>query len=228
DVRQRPSRNQRDGTWIGDQGRRDPVDRVRGLGGSGWRRQVWPVEPGFAVHMRGDVALADQGARRAGGDRDLAVADMVKDADRVCRRLVERLVAGDRGHAEQRYLGAGERQQERDRIVVARVAVEDDVRHGAMMASTSAAVGSEGCAPGREAASAPAAQAHPSASERSLPCSSATTSAAQNASPAAVPSTALMRGGRARATSRPPSSSTAPSAPKVNATSPAQGPTSSY
>ena len=61
------------------------------------------------------------------------------------------------------------------------------------IASTSAAVGSDGCAPGREAAIAPAAQARRSASSRSLPSSIETTRHAVNASPAAVPSTACTR-----------------------------------
>ena len=59
------------------------------------------------------------------------------------------------------------------------------------ISSTSAAVGSDGWAPAREAAIAPAAQARRSASSRSRSSSSETTRHAVNASPAAVPSTAL-------------------------------------
>ena len=67
--------------------------------------------------------------------------------------------------AEELHLGAREREQERDRVVVSRVAVEDDRDcHVASMASISAAVGRDGCAPKREAASAPAAHARRSAS----------------------------------------------------------------
>ena len=100
--------------------------------------------------------------------------------------------------------------------------------HPLSSASTSAAVGSDGWAPGREAASAPAAHARASAAPRSRPSSSETTSAAQKASPAAVPSTAVTDGGRARATSLPFSSSTAPSAPSVSATSEPPGSIRSY
>jgi hypothetical protein len=74
------------------------------------------------------------GARRARGDRHVGPADVVKDADRVRGRLLERLVAGNGGHAEQPDLGAGERQQQRDRVVVAGVAVEDDVGHALRIA----------------------------------------------------------------------------------------------
>src|SRR5262249_55064025 len=117
-------------------------------------------------------------------------------------------------------LGRGKREQDRDRVVVAWVAVEDDRRaHRASIASSSSVVGSEGCAPAFEAASAPAAQARTSASSRDRPSSSDTTRQAANASPAAVPSIASTRGGRARATSSPFSNSAAPSAPYVTATS---------
>src|SRR3989454_3673991 len=57
--------------------------------------------------------------------------------------------------------------------------------HARSIASTSAAVGSEGCAPNVAAASAPAAQARRSASSASRPSSSETTRQAVNASPAA-------------------------------------------
>ena len=86
------------------------------------------------------------------------------------------------------------------------------------IASTSAAVGSDGCAPNREAASAPAAQARSSASAGSRPSRSDTSRQAVNASPAPVPSTTSTSGGDARAISSPSSSRYAPSAPSVTAT----------
>ena len=154
-------------------------------------------------------------------------SDEVEHAQRVRGRLLERLVAVHRRDAEQLELGAREREQERDRVVVPRVAVEDDRGSArpvmpASIASTSAAVGSDGWAPRRDAASAPAAQARRSASSRSRPSSSETSRQAVNASPAAVPSTASTGGGAARATSSPSSSRTAPSAPSVSATRPSR------
>ena len=85
------------------------------------------------------------------------------------------------------------------------------------ISSTSAAVGSDGWAPAREAAIAPAAQARRNASSRSRSSSSETTRHAVNESPAAVPSTAWTRGASARATSSPSSIRTAPAAPSVSA-----------
>ena len=81
------------------------------------------------------MPLADQRARGAGRDRDVVAADVVEHADRVRRRLLQRLVAGHGGDAEQPDLGAGEREQDRDRVVVAGVAVEDDVGHAVRIAS---------------------------------------------------------------------------------------------
>ncbi len=73
-----------------------------------------------------------------------------------------------------------------------------------MSASTSARVGSAGCAPGLVAASAPAVTARRSAAAGSWPSASATTSAPTNASPAPVVSTGATAGGLARAISAPP------------------------
>ena len=110
------------------------------------RRQVRPVEPALAVHLRRDRRLAHQRPRRAGGDREIGAANVVEHADRVRGRLLERLVAAHRGHAEQLDLGACQREQHRDRVVVTGVAVEHDRgrAHAASTPSTSAAVGSDG------------------------------------------------------------------------------------
>ena len=88
------------------------------------------------MHLRGDVTLADQRPVGAGGDGDVEAVRVIEDADRVRGRLLERLIARHGGHAEQSQLGAGECEQQRDRVVVARVAVEDDVGHGGAHRST--------------------------------------------------------------------------------------------
>ena len=166
------------------------VDRVLLLGRARGRRQVGAVEPGLAVHVRRDVALAQERLVGAGVDRDVGAARELEHAQRVGGRLVERLVARDGRHADELELGRGDGQQEGDRVVVTGIAVEDDRRrsHAASIASTSRAPGREGCAPSRDAASAPAAHARASASSRGRPSSSETTRHAANASPAAVPS----------------------------------------
>ena len=137
--------------------------------------------------------------RRVGsdGDRDVAAARDFERDERVAGRLVERLVARHGRDADQLDLRRGEREQDRDRVVVTGVAVDDDLR-AHRSASTSSAVGSEVWAPKRDAASAPAAHARRRASSRERPSSSDTTRQAVNASPAAVPSTTSTAGGSAR------------------------------
>ena len=148
---------------------------------------------------------ATNGSRTSGRSAPAATgtsraADELEHAERVRRRLLERLVAGDRRHAEQLDLRAREREQQRDRVVVARVAVEED--RVVMQYRVYLVRGRQRrLRAGREAAIAPAAQARASASSRRRPSSSETTRHAVNASPAAVPSTASTRGAAARATS---------------------------
>src|ERR671920_1921794 len=93
---------------------------------------------------------------RAGGDGDVGAVDELEHAQRVRGRLLERLIAGDRRDAEELELGRRECEQQRDRVVVTGVAVEQDLgrAHARSIASTSSPVGREGCAPKREAASA--------------------------------------------------------------------------
>ena len=96
------------------------------------------------MDVGGHVGLADERPPRAGRDGDVG-ADELEDADRVRGRLLHRLVPGHGRHAEELELGAGECQQQRDRVVVPWVAVEEDRRaHGLRISSISAAAGSEG------------------------------------------------------------------------------------
>ena len=167
------------------------LDRVHRLGGARGRGQVGAVEPRLAVDVRCDVARAHERRVCARVHRHVAPPRQLEHAQGVRGRLVERLVARHGRHADELDLRRGEREQDRDRVVVAGIAVEDDRRrcHAPSIASTSADVGSDGCAPSREAATAPAAHARASASSRGRPSSSDTTRQAANASPAAVPST---------------------------------------
>jgi enoyl-CoA hydratase/carnithine racemase len=78
------------------------------------------------VDVPRDAELAQErpvGSRR---HRDVAAACDLEHAERVRGRLVERLVAGHGRHAEELDLRAREREQDRDRVVVPGVAVEDD------------------------------------------------------------------------------------------------------
>src|SRR4051794_3189689 len=217
-IGQRPHGDEDDAVALLE-GRSDEVDRVP-CGGPDLRgRQVGPVEAGLAVDMGCRPLLTDERPVAADVHRDVGAVDVLEDLERVGGRLLEGLVARDRGDTEHLHLGRGEREQERDGVVVAGIGVEDDGRsHQPLsISSISAVVGREGCAPTREAASAPAAQERRRASFRSRPSRSETTMQAVKASPAPVPSTASTFGGAARAISWPSSRSTAPSAPSVSA-----------
>ena len=173
---------------LGDEGDGVLVDGVHGR-----RRQLGPVEAALAVDVRRDRAAAHERPVGARGDRNIAATGELEHLERVRGRLLERLVAGDRRDADELELRRGEREQERDRVVVAGVAVEDDRRRRHMClqpGSSSFAVrkralraergGGEG-AGGAGAGGAPP--------RRSAPSSSETTRHAVNASPAPVPST---------------------------------------
>ena len=213
DVRQRPDGDQRRARGV-------PAEEVDGVlleRRPLRRRQVGAVEPGLTVDVRGDERLADErpvGARR---DRDVVAADEVEDADRVRGRLLERLVAGDGRHAEELHLGAREREEQRDRVVVAGVAVEQDPlsqgrvdlgrrrqrRLGAEPRGRDRARGTR--APQRLVPVPPFEMGDDEAGREGV------------ARRRAVDS--VDRGGSARAISSPRSSSTAPSGPSVSATS---------
>ena len=100
-------------------------------------RQRRPVQPALAVDVRGDDELPLERPVRAGRDRDVGPADELEHPQRVRGRLLQRLVAVRRRHAEELDLGAREREQQRDRVVVPGVAVEDDRRaHGEVYSRT--------------------------------------------------------------------------------------------
>ena len=183
------------------------------------------VEAGLAVDVGGDEELARERAVGAGRHRHVAAADELEHAERVRRRLLERLVAGDRRDAEEVELRAGEREQERDRVVVARVAVEQDRRRIVIRRASICVDLRRGgqrrlrAGAGRRRSPRRAGRGAGALLPRSRPSSSETTRQAVKASPAAVPSTASTGGGAARATSSPSSRRSAPSAPSVSAKS---------
>jgi hypothetical protein len=78
------------------------------------------------VDVLRDEELALERPVGAGRDRDVAATRELEHAERVRRRLLERLVAGDGRDGPQLDLRARQREQDRDRVVVARVAVEED------------------------------------------------------------------------------------------------------
>jgi hypothetical protein len=129
DVRQRPDGDERDrlgrrGRDVGDEPvRRARVERDVGLG------QVVAVERRRAVHVGRRLQRADERALGAGCHRDVADPGQRADAQRVPGDLVELAVAGDGRDRAEVELRARGGEQQRDRVVVAGVAV-DDARPG--------------------------------------------------------------------------------------------------
>ena len=127
DVRERPDRREQDGLVAALEDLGQQVDRVHrhdGRARLGHRRAAEPVG---AVHD-GRVAIASHHERPRGTGRDghvLAPGER-QHAQRVARRRLERQVAGDRREREQLDLRAREREQDRDRVVDAGVAVDDE------------------------------------------------------------------------------------------------------
>ncbi len=105
-------------------------------------RQLGAVEAGLAMHMRRGAKRAAQRRVRSRRDRDVGPAPDLERDERVPGRLVQRLVAGDGRDADQLDFRRGEREEDRNRVVVAGIAVDDDPR-AHRRASTSSAVGSE-------------------------------------------------------------------------------------
>jgi hypothetical protein len=91
-------------------------------------RQVRPVEARVSVNVGRDKRRADERAVGACRNLDVVSADELEDAERIGGRLLQRLVAGDCRHPAHLQLRARKRQEQRDRIVVPRVAVEEDRR----------------------------------------------------------------------------------------------------
>ena len=83
---------------------------VLGDGLDAGRREVDAVEPGLAVGIGCHDERAREGSLRPGGHANVRPARELEDAERIRRRLVERLVSGHRSHAENVELGASERE----------------------------------------------------------------------------------------------------------------------
>ena len=186
-----PGRDQRDRLVRGADRVGDEVDGVPRRPARSSARQRRAVHAALAVDVLGDERLAAERAGGADGDRHVGPADELEQLQRVDRRLLERLVAMDGRDADELDLRAREREQERDRVVVAGVAVEDDLHGASIVVYLAPAVGSDGCAPGpRRGERAGRAGAAQRLVARSRPRAARRARQAVNASPAAVPSTA--------------------------------------
>ena len=142
------------------------------------RRQVGPVEPGLAVHVRRDVALR----ARTGGRRPAYTGMSVRPASSSTRRALAVVLSSvwlPETVVTPTSSTSGEASASRSAIASSWPGSQSRMMGVGVMRrvlpASSAAVGREGCAPRREAASAPAAHARASASPRSRPSSSETT-----------------------------------------------------
>ena len=124
DVRERARRDQRHG--LRRRLERRPQERERTLGPDLGARlgQVRAVEPALAVHVVRDLERPHQRCRRARGHRHVGPIEQREHPQRVARRLAQADVAAHGRDAEDVELGAREGQGDGERVVVARVAVE--------------------------------------------------------------------------------------------------------
>ena len=86
--------------------------------------EVGAVEPAFAVHVVGDLEGPHERRRRACSNRYVRPVEQREHPQRVARGLAQADVAADGRDAEDLELRARERQGDRERVVAARVAVE--------------------------------------------------------------------------------------------------------
>ena len=131
DVGERPDGDQRDRSRGRLQRRRDPVHGMSLRGRATRRGQFRAFEAGLAVDVGGDLQLAHERAIGAGGDGHVGASGAVQHPDGVRGGLGQGLVPRHRRHAEQLDLVAGQREEQRGRIVVTWVAVDDDRLHRA-------------------------------------------------------------------------------------------------
>ena len=127
DVRERPGGHERDR----QRARRDrPRHELHGALGRAARRlaggSAGPSRPLSPWTWDATVSSRASGRSAPAATGDLAAAGEIEHAQGVRRRLRERLVPVHGRDAEHLHLGARERQQQRDRIVVPGIAVEDD------------------------------------------------------------------------------------------------------
>src|SRR5690606_1047350 len=108
------------------QGAGDELDRTLPDRVEGRLRQVRPVQTGLAVDVVAEGELTLQRPGGTLGDRYAGRARQGEHAQRVAGRVLDRAVAEAGGHREQVDRGRADREQDRDGVVVARVAVEDD------------------------------------------------------------------------------------------------------
>ena len=127
-VRERPKRNERHRLVRGEQDPREEVDRVLVHRSTRRRRQPGDVAPHVGVDRArrpSEGELTHERPVGARSDGNLAGQEL-HDPQRVLRRLGHRLVPIDGRDPEHLHLGARQREHDRDHVVVAGVAVDQN------------------------------------------------------------------------------------------------------
>ncbi len=129
DIGERPERRERHRAGlVGQQRFDDEIDAVLRFDLQFRQRQVGAVHAGFAMHMLGGDEGAAHGALAAGIDGNILAARELDDLERIAGVLGQRDVAGHRDDAEDIEIGGrGERHEDGDGIVLARVGVDNDL-----------------------------------------------------------------------------------------------------
>ena len=105
----------------------DEVDRMLLLQRHVRLRQVGAVQAGLAMHLLGGDQRPHQRADGAGENPGFGPAGQLADLARVLLGQLQRHVAGDGGDPQHLELGAGQRQQDGEGVVLPRVGVDDDL-----------------------------------------------------------------------------------------------------
>ncbi len=126
DVRERSGGNQRDGRCGAAHALGDERGRASRHGFSRSRRQSRAVDPALTVDVRRNHEITPKRPVGAGRDLYIRPPHELQYPQRVCCGLLKRLVPVRRRDAEHLDLRARQRKEERDRVVVPRVAIEDD------------------------------------------------------------------------------------------------------
>ena len=128
-VGERPGGHQGHRLARGEDRADEEIHRVPGESGEAGGGQLRPVQARNAVDLGGHDGLAQQRAVGSAGRGDILPADQAQDAPRVAPGLLPGLVAGDGGHPEHLQLRGGAGQQNRHHVVMAGIAVDEDLHN---------------------------------------------------------------------------------------------------
>ncbi len=126
DVRQGSRRHQGDRLRVPGQDPPQQLHRVLGLGRQGRLGETGAVQPRHPVHVVGHPQRLHQRSRAPGGDRNPGDAGDGAHPQRVQGGLLHSLVARHRGDGQQVHPRVARGEEDREGVVVPRIAVDDD------------------------------------------------------------------------------------------------------